>query len=494
MNESDLVSLRFAIAPSAASRLRLLPCLKTLGVARATRHRIATTYWDTSTLALHQRGWVLQRSRIDDGPWSERLCERSPDGHFRIVDDADGRDGEPARNTVAIAGVERHALRPVAEMRVTTSARTVSPTDRTQITLAIARGAYRHGLTLQRRTVVRQLGMTLVRGEPADLLELACAVVNEAGSMRLLFGGEVERAYALITGTVQIVRRTPASIDPTQSAACAAHRAADECIAQIVGNIEGARQGDDESIHQLRVGIRRFRSVVAIRREAALAPMPEDIRTGVKWIWGMLGAARDWDVFVEQTWPAVGQPQRVAGAACAYRQRSHANLRRALDGKRFQLLVLAMFRFNLQQRAQARGARTRRSSRKIAQQLLDRHARKFRKRSEGLIRLSEERLHRLRIAAKRLRYVTEFFRGVFDTRAQERYLARLVIVQSVLGQFHDLAVGGHLVDRIAHEAPASSASSGPARFQAYRREAEPRLRERLAKEMKKLRQSKPFWH
>src|SRR5262245_38829351 len=76
----------------------------------------------------------------------------------------------------------------------------------------------------------------------------------------------------------------------TAGAACAALTSA--ALAQMAANVMGAIEGRDlEYLHQLRVGIRRLRTVLRIFKGKRLE---KDLRKLTK----PLGVARDWDVFV----------------------------------------------------------------------------------------------------------------------------------------------------------------------------------------------------
>lgn len=283
------------------------------------------------------------------------------------------------------------------------------------------------------------------------------------------------------------------------SAARIVHRGLSQSLAQITSSAGPARRNDDEALHQLRVGIRRFRTACTVARKAGLASIPESIRGDVKWLWNELGAARDADVFVTRTWPAVmkaGDARRVGSfesAASALQVRCRAKLRHVLDGRRFQRLVLAMQRYVRAQRAVADGSEGG-DARAIASRVLARNARRASRRSEDVEHLSNARLHRLRIATKRLRYLGEFFAPLFDGKASRKYLALLAALQRDLGDLNDLSVGARLVEAIASSSePVSHGAPALTLFRRYQDAKEGRLRRDVAKRVKKLRRTDPFW-
>ena len=60
---------------------------------------------------------------------------------------------------------------------------------------------------------------------------------------------------------------------------------------------------DPEWIHQMRVGTRRLRSCLSLMKRFAAERALDPVIAEVKWLAGLLGKARDWDVFVTETLP-----------------------------------------------------------------------------------------------------------------------------------------------------------------------------------------------
>jgi CHAD domain-containing protein len=70
--------------------------------------------------------------------------------------------------------------------------------------------------------------------------------------------------------------------------------------------------------------------------------------------------------------------------------------------------------------------------------LVDAHQRVL-KRGRNFSRLQPVELHRLRIAAKKLRYAAEFFAPLYEERRTRNYRAALVRLHDGLGAFNDAA-------------------------------------------------------
>ena len=191
-------------------------------------------------------------------------------------------------------------------------------------------------------------------------------------------------------------------IEGTPAAACRV--LIDAALAQITANVPGAIDGrDPEYLHQLRVGIRRLRTLFRILKARRLDRRLRKLALP-------LGEARNWDVFVERF-----------GRGRAQQRAAHAKCRRVLRS--------AEFREFFAQRFETRTGKA--SFARFADEALERLRRKALQRARKMDWRDEERRHRLRIAVRRLRYASEFF----SVHAED--LARL---QDLLGELNDIAV------------------------------------------------------
>ena len=137
---------------------------------------------------------------------------------------------------------------------------------------------------------------------PGERVEVALALLGEIALAPEILS-KAERGYRLFR---------PASPAPLQAEAIELkrnwppHQAMSAIIAGAVGhfgaNVEGAIASDDpEYVHQLRVALRRLRFAIRIFRPTNAEP----IVTELKWLTAVLGDARDWDVLVTKTLPAL---------------------------------------------------------------------------------------------------------------------------------------------------------------------------------------------
>jgi len=204
-----------------------------------------------------------------------------------------------------------------------------------------------------------------------------------------------------------------------QQMAAAILRAA---LAQARGNARGALESaDPEYLHQLRVGLRRYRSALRLFRGLMRGGRRRQLARGARDAMQPLGEPRDWDVCIEWL--------KAAKAPGALVQR--AQFRR--DALRKSLKAVELSPLELDASAWKKKAPPLERYRAGA---LTRARRKVAKRLRRIDWGDAGQRHRLRIAVKRLRYAADFLGG--ETDALER-------LQDGLGELNDVAVARRLL-------------------------------------------------
>jgi triphosphatase len=123
----------------------------------------------------------------------------------------------------------------------------------------------------------------------------------------------------------------------------------------------------------------------------------------------------------------------------------------------------------------------------FAAEVLRRRHRKLIKRGKGLANLDDHRRHRARIAAKKVRYATEFFASVCPRRAVRHYVACLTALQDDLGWRNDAVVANQLLQSLPRTSPEVGSGSAFARgYLASRVAADHQPLKRLWKRFKRL--------
>ncbi|HEX4193081.1 MAG TPA: CHAD domain-containing protein [Stellaceae bacterium] len=268
-------------------------------------------------------------------------------------------------------------------------------------------------------------------------------------------------------------------------------------IASGLRSLKGAGQRGasdrPESIHRFRIGLRRLRSVLS----AFSSVLPEDERRGLNRRLGSVGRSysrlREWDVFIADTVQPLAEslpdePSIVELEATAREARKSAlpdtsSLRRQVED----IATTIEEADWLQRPAGAFELSWQKDLNGFASELLAKRHRRLRKRLKKVDIADQEDFHQLRIQAKKIRYPTEMFGNLFDPKAADSYLDRLIAVQDVLGHLNDAFVAR---DRLI-ELPISSRAQGlVSGWLAHEVKAR---RDRFPRAAKQLRKATLFW-
>lgn len=262
--------------------------------------------------------------------------------------------------------------------------------------------------------------------------------------------------------TPKAVKAAPLKLAKRMNAEQAFERIMHSCLAQIQANDDGvARFHDVESLHQMRVGLRRLRAALAMFND--LLTLPDHLQSELDWLVDELGPARDWDVLLESTLPRVEHSMPADTALTDVReavektvQALHEKAGAAVASARYQRLIGALeswvgkrgWRDTL---TAGRKARLKMRVGDLAAAILEQDQQRLLKRGRKLKDGSAEQRHRMRIAAKRTRYATEFFSSLYPGRQVRPYVAALSTLQDELGLMNDAAVADRLLAELAQQ-------------------------------------------
>jgi CHAD domain-containing protein len=200
------------------------------------------------------------------------------------------------------------------------------------------------------------------------------------------------------------------------------------------------------------VALRRLRSALRIFRPLSLQSVGSDL----KWLTGALSDARDWDVLMTETLPAMlaalaeSHVAKILVTAGEKRRDAARNsARAALSSGRAARTVILLGRLvtipgelSLQEffHTAAGDAERRKYSRRLhtfaAHEIRRRHRRLLQ--VEGaLAELTVENRHRVRIGTKRLRYAVDFFSSLFVADRVSPYAKIIGEIQDLLGEAND---------------------------------------------------------
>lgn len=262
------------------------------------------------------------------------------------------------------------------------------------------------------------------------------------------------------------------------------------CLEHLRGNEAGVCLGaDPESVHQMRVGLRRLRAALQLFDPVFALPPP--LRQELVWLSGELSAARDWEVLTDETladWckaaPAVRRQggdaaARLLQAARGAAEQGGAAARAAVCSERYARLIWNLGTWVVRQQvrdgeadALAGAAVLAAPLASVADAWLEAAWGRLQRRARGLNRADSRQRHRLRIAAKKMRYVTEFFQPLHEPGRVRPLVAQLSELQDVLGRLNDAVVAQQLLKRLVRGQPDLAWSARQCRHWLDRRQRE----------------------
>lgn len=248
------------------------------------------------------------------------------------------------------------------------------------------------------------------------------------------------------------------SIDPARRCARRLLRAQ---AAIIVRSRRGVLAGRALPLHDLRVAIRRLRTLLKVFRKALAGTSADRLERRLDILCESLGPARDTDVQIR----LVGQPSvrrelsRQPGwtpfiEGLRALQARHRKRTAVILSTRTYLALQSDLRRFLNVELRRRGDGPADALERIAERAVEKAVDRVRRRSALTKTLPAEAAHRLRIACRRARYTAEFLRPILG-RKRGRLARRLKAVQDALGDVHDLDVLiARLRDGALHAPPA----------------------------------------
>jgi triphosphatase len=451
------IELKLEFDPADLARIHAHPLLAATASQRKTLH---STYYDTADLVLRKAG-VSLRVRDTNGRFVQTI--KSANGNAGLFDRSEWEHEVKDRDIdlIAASGTAlepllsvrvRNALRPVFETRVD---RTVYQLARngSDIEIALDRGEVAAG---GRQAPINEIELELKHGEPTELFRLA-RKLDATVPLRIAGKVKAERGYELVEDAHQAFEKAkPVQLDPGMASGEAFRAIVHSCLRQIIANEPGVCAGDAEALHQMRIGLRRLRAAITAFAEVSSDSKQNRIRGELKAATNKLGPARDLDVFAADVFKHLSETgageKEFAEASRDFtlrREKTYAALAAFVRSRRFRKTLLDVAEW-----VEA-GPWTR--TRTEAEQPIKKHAadvqakfrKQIRKKGRDLHELDARARHKLRIRAKKLRYLIEFFAGVFsdhkNVKRRQAALNSLKTLQDTLGSLNDIAARKALV-------------------------------------------------
>jgi len=479
------IELRFRLRADLLTRLGRHPALtRAIAAPKVTSH-LRATYYDTEKheLSAHRLGLRVRReggryiqTAKRDTDESAARGERDEWSCVLPTPVPDLRRLRARPLAEAMNGAVSKALLPVFGTDVRRTTWRVRGNNGALIEVALDRGQLVAG---KRTQAIHEAEFELKKGGPAGLYAFALAVHREAVPLVLEPESKAARGYALAT------ERAPAPhyaqdvpLAPPMTAEEACKTVFRNCLDQILGSQAAAADGTDpEGVHQVRVGIRRFRAALNVFKDFLPGARRREVSDELRWLAQELGPAREWDVLIGDTIaPALAAAPddallaRILDSARAQQVAAYRKLRRAFASPRHTDLMLAVMLWLAEDwRASGKGGRAKRLGQPIAihaWRVLQRADHRLRGLAERVADLEPDERHAIRIAAKKARYAAEFLAALAPPRAIAPYVKALKKVQEEFGRANDqtraeallasLDIGGEapsrdLIARLIHQ-------------------------------------------
>lgn len=458
------IELKFQVPPTRRAAVDAAVA----GAAPAPRVRLQAVYFDTPSRALASAGLAL-RLRKEGRRWVQTL--KGGGGMARFEHDVPLPPGPQAPQA---ADPSRHAGTGVGDRLIALldqGGEDLLPLFRTDIRRRSRSLRTRHGVVElafddgvivagERRWPVCELEIELVSGSPLAVVATGRRWVARHG-LWLDTRSKAERGDLLARGETVAPWRKAAPVDlPADSTVAQGIAAAlRSCADQITVHASQVASGqhDGEHVHQLRVGLRRLRTVLRFY-DAALAGWPAiaEVNDEATRVFRALGAARDQVAIGEPVRRELDQALRSAGLdfrapATAVPPDATAPdaLLRQVASQRLLLDLLAW----TGAAPAVPGDDPPQALREFTAGRLRRWHRKAAAQAAQFASLDDAGRHTLRKRIKRLRYAVEFTRELFPKGRVRRYLKPLRALQERLGVLMDTTVALELYRQCSDSDP-----------------------------------------
>jgi inorganic triphosphatase YgiF len=452
------VELKLLIAPAEIRQLQRHPLLKALTRQKLPTQRLFSVYYDTPELDLHKRNIAVRLRRVgrrwvqtvkaegsvaaglhERPEWENETTENTLD--FTAITD-------PKLQKIFADKELRQTLRPVFITEFTRARRILEFPSGDVVEYSLDRGEVRAG---DEHLPICEVELELKSGNTARLFEFALRL-QETLPLKLENVSKAERGYKLAThATLAPVKAKAPQLEKELSANDAFLHIMQSCLVHLQANEEGVLCGEDpEFVHQLRVALRRMRSALSVFAELVPKEKTLSIREELRWLTKELDGARNWDVLALETMSPIyaafldseGLAQ-LNSRIGEVRQQRDTQARSAVASPRYYkfLLDLGAWLCTAPWR-DATGTEARASEPCIvdfAANVLQKRHKQLKKRGKSIASLSSPERHRVRIAAKKLRYAAEFFSSLYSRKRAREYIAALSTLQDVLGALNDTA-------------------------------------------------------
>lgn len=302
---------------------------------------------------------------------------------------------------------------------------------------------------------VCELEFELKSGEVSELVALASQWAERHG-LWISTPSKAERGSRLTQGSPrpQPVKATLPAIDAMASGRSFFAATLQSCLAQVLQNASGvaeATEEDEELVHQLRVGIRRLRTVLR-ELQIFISGIDPEWEPVLQRTFHELGDHRDLAIIV----PAVRKALEAAKAPSFPDPEPLHRTRRPTTVVRdsaFQRTLFALIAFEDKQVRESGHAEAGIDLRSVMTKRLGHLRRRVARAGKRFAELETSEQHKVRKKLKRLRYLSEFTAPLFGAAKVDSFLDKWKDAQDALGERNDQRTAVELYRSTAEKNP-----------------------------------------
>lgn len=479
------IELKLLLEPRDVASFRRHPLLRHYATGKPRSQQLTSIYFDTPDLYL-QRSHTALRVRRAGSRWVQ-TCKSGGQAAAGLHQrpEWESEVGGAAPDLQALRGLPEPGSAVAALLSAPGLASRLLPIFTTQfkrtiwllrsqagdeVELALDQGEILHG---GKSIPISEIELELKAGNAASLFELALAL-QQTLPLRAANASKAERGYAMhAPHAPAVVKAKPIELASGLTLEQGFQALLGNCLAQMQGNEDGVVHGaDPENLHQMRVGLRRLRAALSLFKK--IIPTPPEIAERLGWLAATLGPARDWEVLAVATLDEAARRCPDERQLDSLRELTFSEAGRRRHAVATAVTSRAYTRLLLLLGSWIEGRRWREeldagqvaalsaSLEKFAVRKLAGLQEKLLKRGSRIKRQDAARRHRVRIAAKKARYATEFFVSYFPVKHTHAYLAALSDLQDGLGADNDRSVAVQLLQQLADQYPELAESCGVA--------------------------------
>jgi inorganic triphosphatase YgiF len=464
------LELKLELTPKELQRIAVHRGLEALTVGKPETHTLHSIYFDSPDHQLRAQGISLRLRSSDGGEWVQTI--KAGDSVINGVSHRKELETSIARPELDLDSIsDRKVRRKIEHVARTSSLGPLFETvvqrttrklhsEKGDLELALDEGVVRAG---KEEATLCEAELELKAGSAVALLETA-ATLFASGPCRFGHLSKAERGYNLVLGRHDESIVPQCAVHPTlggdENCAEALSLFVGFAYTQIVANRRVVLETDDpEGAHELRIGLRRLRSVLRAFRPLSDTPALREMEDYAQELARTVGQLRDADVLIEDIYAPVagkmkGEPgfPELRNGLVAYRAKIRDEVRQALSSEQWSKLQLYLA---LWPRTIADNESLQTPVHGFAASALAKDWKKVAKLGAAIDSLSLEQRHELRKALKKFRYTAEYFGSLYAENRVARFVKGLKKLQAIFGYINDVATAKQL-KAIAHEHCSSS--------------------------------------